>query len=49
MELGQEDWFINRANSLFNIRVTGDNITAIREAFTYTDSSSLSQVRFEKH
>jgi hypothetical protein len=38
MELGQEDWFINRENSLFNILVTGDNITAIRETFTYTDS-----------
>jgi hypothetical protein len=49
MELGQENWFINRQNSLFNILVTGDNITAIREVFTYMDSSSLPQVRFEKH
>ena len=49
MELGQEGWYINRYDSLFNILVTGDNITAIREAFIYTDSESLPQVRFEKH
>jgi hypothetical protein len=48
MELGHEGWYINREHSLFNILVTGDNISAIRQAFTYTDAANLTQVRFEK-
>jgi hypothetical protein len=49
MEFGHEGWYINRESSLFNILVTSDNISAIRESFTYTDSTMLTQLRFEKY
>jgi len=47
MEIGREGWYIDRKDSIFNVLVTGDNITAIRYSYRYVDAKELNQVTLQ--